>query len=126
MKRDGNGRDGPITITGNANVVGDNSSASFIGDNASARADIHTAGSQPGDALAALDEFIFRLAFYQGSLRDAQRIQEKALAARVEMTGSAPKWDKIRSILKGIAASVTGVAALTDLMNNVLSMVSHL
>lgn len=130
MKNDSNNRTGPITIVGNANVIGDNSSASVTGDNVSARAEIysttHNTGPQLEDALVALDEFIYRLAFYQKSLQDAQRIREEALTARTEMTGSAPKWDKVRSILKGVAASVTGVAALTDLMNNVLSMVPHL
>ena len=94
MKNDSNNRTGPITIVGNANVIGDNSSASVTGDNVSARAETysttHNTGPQLEDALVALDEFIYRLAFYQKSLQDAQRIREEALTARTEMTGSAP------------------------------------
>ena len=108
---------GPITIIGNANVVGNNSSAS---------ADMNITQSQVHDALAALDEFIRQLPYYDSSVSEVPRIRKEVVAARAEMAGPAPKWDRIRSILRGAAASVAEAATLTALINNALTLISHL
>ncbi len=113
---DSNGRIRSVSIVGHGNVIGDNSSS---------RVNVHVTAPQQ-EALAALDEFIRKLDLYKNSVGDVHRVRQDALAARTEIAEPSPKRERIRSLLRGVAASVAGVAALSDLVNNVLSMVAHL
>jgi hypothetical protein len=78
------------------------------------------------EALAVLDEFVRKLDLYGNSVRDIHRVRQDAITARAEITESVPKWERVRSLLGGVATSVAGVAALADLVNNALSIVAHL
>ena len=78
------------------------------------------------EALAVLDVFIRKLDLYENSVGDVHRVRQDALGARMEIAEPVPKWERIRSLLRGVAASVAGVAALSDLVNNALSIVAHL
>jgi hypothetical protein len=117
VKSDDSRKTGPLTIIGHGNVVGDHSKSDV---------DISVTESGSEEALAALDEFIRRLALYENSIRDSHRVWEDAMAARMEMAQAAPKWERVRSILKRVATGVAGIATLTDLINNALSLVPHL
>jgi hypothetical protein len=117
MKDDRGSRTGPVNIIGHGNVIGDNSSS---------KVNVSATAPRQQEALALLDEFIRRLAFYENSLRDAHHVRQNVIAARKEIARSAPKWDKVRNMLRGVATGVAGVAALADLINNALSIVKHL
>jgi hypothetical protein len=116
MNSDNVGRIRSVNISGHGNVIGNNSS-SWV--------NVHVTAPQQ-EALAVLDEFIRKLDLYEKSISDVHRVRQGALAARTEIAEPLPKWERIRSLLRGVAASVAGVAALSDLVNNALSIVAHL
>lgn len=116
MNSDSVGRIRSVSISGHGNVIGDNSSSIV---------NVHVTAPQQ-EALVVLDEFIRKLDFYENSVGDVHRVRRHALAARTEIAKPLPKWERVRSLLKGVAASVAGVAALSDLVNNALSIAAHL
>lgn len=116
MDGDSDARIRSISISGHGNVIGDNSSSMV---------NIHATAPQQ-EALAVLDEFIRKLGLYENRIGDFHRIRQDALDARTEIAEPLPKWKRIRSLLRGLAPSVAGVAALSDLVNNALSIVAHL
>jgi hypothetical protein len=73
-----------------------------------------------------LDDFINSLELYDHSLADPQFVRESAVEARAEVARPSPKWDSVRPMLARIAAGVTGVAALTDAINNIQSLVGRI
>jgi hypothetical protein len=78
------------------------------------------------EAVAMLEDFVRLLGSFEGSVPDASDIREAAEAARVEAGEPSPRWGAVRGLLRGIAASVAGVAALTDAIKNVQDLVAHL
>lgn len=114
------GSGGGITtgnVQGTGIVIGHGSRASGAPDQLS---------SAQHDAAAMLDEFIRLLDTHQSSVADAADIRESAAAARAELVEPSPRWHIVRGLLRGIAAGVTGVSALTEAINNIRALVEHL
>jgi hypothetical protein len=78
------------------------------------------------EAIALLDEFLRLLASHESSVADASGIRESAVAARTEVGEPSPRWPVVRGLLRGIAAGVAGVSALTGAINNIQALVSHI
>src|SRR5450631_3137824 len=66
------------------------------------------------DAIELLGQFIRLLDSFEDAVPDASDIHEAAAAAKTEAEKPSPRWGAVRGLLKGIAASVAGVSALTD------------
>ena len=77
-------------------------------------------------AVEMLEDFVRLLGLFEGAVPDASDIREAAEAAKVEAGEPSPRWGAVRGLLRGIAASVAGVAALTDAIKNVQDLVTHL
>lgn len=75
---------------------------------------------------ALLDDFIRSLGIYIDSLDDAQGVYRSAETARAEIARPYPKWPAVRRLLTTIAASVAGVAALTDAISNMQAIVARI
>jgi len=73
-----------------------------------------------------LDDFIRALGVYGASVSDPQGVRETALEARKEVARPSPKWQAVRRMLTTMAAGVAGVAALTDAVNNIQSVVARI
>jgi hypothetical protein len=91
----------------------------------------HATVNQPrSDAQAEISEmladFIRSLGRYLDYVEDAEDVQETAIEARIEVTRPSPKWQVVRRMLATIAASVAGVAALTDAINNIQALVERI
>lgn len=80
----------------------------------------------PGHVAVLVDEFIQLLSTYESSILDASGIRESAVAIRDELTEPSPRWPIVRGLLKGIAAGITGVSALSAAVNNIQALVLHL
>ena len=78
------------------------------------------------ELITLLNAFIQSLGSYGDSLSDSPDIIEVAEAARAEAERQSPRWGVIRTWLKGIAASVASVAALTDAINNLQALVDRI
>lgn len=78
------------------------------------------------DAIELLSEFIRLLDSFEDAVPDAADIHEAAEAAKTEAEQPSPRWGAVRGLLKGIAASVAGVSALTDAIKNIQDLVAHL
>lgn len=79
--------------------------------------------TQP-ELIRSLDELIALLGQYEGSIEDESGLRESIMEARREIGKPTPRWAVVRTLLRGIAAGVTGVAALTDAVGNILAIVS--
>lgn len=77
-------------------------------------------------AIAMLDEFVRLLDSFESPVPDASDIREAAEAVKAEAEEPSPRWGIVRSLLKGIAASVAGVSALTDAIKNIQDLVAHI
>ncbi len=73
-----------------------------------------------------LDDFIDLLTRYSDSLADCYSVRRSAIEARAEVARPSPKWQAVRRMLTTIAAGVAGVAALTDAVNNIQSLVTRI
>lgn len=112
--------------TSNFNVGNiENSTGIAIGINSTASVNQTLPASQ-AEIVILLDKFISSLQQYAGSLSDTPDIHASAIAARAEAEKSSPKWPVIRSLLKAIAADVVRIAALTDAVNNIITLVTRL
>ncbi|HEY3953105.1 MAG TPA: hypothetical protein VGM53_07005 [Streptosporangiaceae bacterium] len=99
-----------------------NSPGVVIGDRSSAY--VYAPGrSSQYDAVELLDNFIAALAQYHAVIDDPAAITESAELARTELERPSPRWHAVQSLLKGIAAGVTGVSALTDLISKILALI---
>ena len=78
------------------------------------------------ELITLLNAFIESLGPYGDSLSDSPDILEAAEATRAEAEKQSPRWGVIRTWLKGIAASVASVAALTDAINNLQALVDRI
>jgi len=116
-------RNGTINIVGHGNVVGDGSTSNV---NITAPSEVHVSAPSAAELLAALDEFILALDQHKSAISDSRHVREGTAAARQEMAQSAPRWDLVRSILTGVAKSVSGVATLTTMITNILAIMPHL
>jgi hypothetical protein len=96
-----------------------------IGHGSHASINLHQQETQR-DAAALLDEFIRLLAYHQSSVADAEGIHESAAAARAELAEPSPRWQIVRGLLRGIAASVVGVSTLAQAVSNIQEVVAHL
>jgi hypothetical protein len=81
---------------------------------------------EPDELRTLLDDFIRSLRLYNDSLPDPQAVLESAVEARAEVAQSSPRWDVVRRMLTGIAAGVSGVAALTEAINNIQSLMGRI
>ncbi len=109
-----------ITVGDIANSVG-----IAIGEGASASVNQSSPPTQE-ELIGLLDEFIRSLGSYDDTLFNSHSIRESAIAARTEAARPSPRWRVIRRLLKGIAASVSGVATLTDAINNLEALVARI
>jgi hypothetical protein len=120
MNNSGNDGDGRITV---GNI--DNSTGIAIGHGA--RASVNQPRSDAQDEISEmLADFIRSLGRYLDYVEDAKDIQETAIDARTEVMRPSPKWQVVRRMLTTIAASVAGVAALTDAINNIQALVERI
>lgn len=103
-------------VHGTGIVIGNESSVSIETDRSTAQR----------DAAAMLDEFMRLLEVHQSSVADVADIRESAAVARAELAEPSPRWHVVRSLLRGAAAGVTGVSALTEAINNVQALIAHL
>lgn len=78
------------------------------------------------EVIETLDEFLDLLDSCTGSVPDALDVRQSAQAAKAEAEESSPRWGIVRGLLKGIAASVAGVASLTDAIRNVQDLIAHI
>ena len=78
------------------------------------------------ELIALLNAFMQSLAAYENTLPNSPAVRAAAEAARAEAEKPSPRWRVIRSSLKGIAASVASVAALTDAINNLEALVARI
>src|SRR5262249_6892200 len=90
-----------------------------------ARAEVNLSPASQDDIRASLDDFIRLLGFYGDSLPDLPGVSKTATEARAEVARPSPKWQAVRRMLANIAAGVADVAALTDAINNVQSLVAR-
>jgi hypothetical protein len=105
-------------VTGTGIVIGDGSSSSVvIGQSLSP---IQTELSEK------LDDFMDLLTRHEDSVEDARGMRESLVEAQREARQPSPRWPVVRTLLRGIAASVSGVVALTDAMNNILTIIGRL
>jgi hypothetical protein len=77
------------------------------------------------DATAMLDEFIRLLEVHQSSVADAAEIHESAAVARAELDKPSPRWQVVRTVLRGIAAGVTSVSALAEAIDKIQALIAH-
>lgn len=96
-----------------------------IGHGSSASINLNQSSVQ-GDAVAMLDEFIRLLQIHQSSVTDADDIRESAAATRAELAEPSPRLHIVRGLLRGIAASVAGVSALAEAINNIQVLIAHI
>jgi hypothetical protein len=116
-------KDGPPT---SPITVGDiNGTGIVVGHGSFASVDQRQSSVQR-DAIAMLDEFIRLLEIHQSSVADAPDIRDSAAAARTEITNPTPRWGAVRSLLRGILASVTGVSALADAICKIQALIAHI
>lgn len=102
-------------VEGTGIVIGHNSNASVT----------QFGPSVQGDVAALLDEFIQLFARYESTITDASGIHESMEAARVEVAAPSPRWPVVRGLLRGIAAGVTGVSALSEAIERIQALVAH-
>jgi hypothetical protein len=97
-------------------AIGSGAHASVNSPSSSARAEL----------IAQLDEFIQALGSYNNTLSNSDAIRESAEAVRAEVKRPSPSWPVIRTLLKGVAVSVSSVAALTEAINNLETLITHI
>jgi hypothetical protein len=73
-----------------------------------------------------LHEFRALLAGYTNSVEDPASVQECVAEAEREVRKPSPRWSTVRALLRSVVAPVAGAAALTEVINNILEIVSHL
>jgi hypothetical protein len=78
------------------------------------------------ELLEKLDEFMGLLTRYADSVEDPASVRESVAEAEREVRAPAPRWAIVRTLLRGVIAPVTGVAALTDVISNLMEILSHL
>lgn len=105
-------------VTGTGIVIGDNSSASVVMGQMQSSTQIELSQK--------LGDFIDLLARHEGSVEDATDVRKALLEAQREVAESAPRWPILRTLLRGIAVSVSGVTALTEAMNNILALLGRM
>jgi hypothetical protein len=76
------------------------------------------------ELIRSLDKLIELLEQYESSIEDEPGLRESIMEARREIGKPMPRWAFVRTLLRGIAASVAGVSALTDAVGNILTIVS--
>jgi hypothetical protein len=77
------------------------------------------------DLVTLLVEFLDLLKRHEESIEDASSVRESAIAVKSEAEKPSPKWGVVRGLLRGIAASVARVDALTEAVNNIQILVTH-
>lgn len=78
------------------------------------------------ELLGKLDEFMDLLAHHEDLIEDASDVSESLMAAQREAAKPSPRWPVVRTMLRGIAASVSRVATLTDAINSILEIVGRI
>jgi len=73
-----------------------------------------------------LEEFTDLVAHHEGAVEDAPNVRKAVQEAQREVAQSAPRWPILHMLFRGIAASVSGVAALTDAMNGILTLLGRM
>lgn len=77
------------------------------------------------EVIAMLDDLTRSVDAYANSLDDAAEIQASLLAARKEAGRKAPRWDRIRDVLKRVGPAVAGISALSQTVSDIWALVSH-
>lgn len=105
-------------VTGTGIVIGNHSSSSVITG--------QTLSPMQIELSRKLEEFIDLLASHESSVQDAPDVRQSLLKVQREVGVAEPRWGTVRKRLSGIAASVGGVAALTEAMNNILALLGRI
>lgn len=103
-------------VRGSGIVIGHGSSAS-VG---------QTLPPAQHETIAMLEEFVRLLGSFENAVPDASDIREAAEAAKAETKRPSPRWGVVLGLLRGIAAGVAGVSALTDAIKNIQDLVVHI
>lgn len=107
-------------------TVGDITGSTGIAIGNKVSVSVNQSPSPREELIALLNAFIQSLGSYENALPNSPAVRAAAEAARAEAEKPSPRWRVIRSSLKGIAASVASVAALTDAINNLEALVAHI
>jgi hypothetical protein len=81
--------------------------------------------SVPPDLAAMLEKFLDLLDLYKPFIEDPPSVRESAVAVRSEVKKPSPNWGLVRGLLRGIAAGVGGVAALTGAVTNIQNLILY-
>jgi hypothetical protein len=114
------------TRAASAITVGDVQGTGIVIGNRSSAVVNNSPSSLQQGAAAMLDEFIRLLEAHQSSVPDASGVQESATAARRELSDRSPRWPVVRGLLRGVAAGVTGVSALADIIDKIQALIAHM
>jgi hypothetical protein len=109
---------GPINVgdvQGTGIVIGHGSSASVLQAGPSVQAEL----------VRLIDKYLELLAAHEDSVPDAVGLRESAEEAKAEAAASAPKWRRVRGLLRGATAGVAGIAALTDVVLKIEDLIRH-
>jgi hypothetical protein len=105
-----------ISVSGTGIVIGDGSSV--------------VVGQSPQpiqmELSVELGEFMNLLARHEDAVDDPPGIRECLMQAQREVAEPSPRWPIVRTLLRGIAASVSGAAVLTEAINNILVIVGRI
>lgn len=80
---------------------------------------------EPSELAAAFERFLELLDSHKGFVEDAAGVRESAIEVKSEIEKPSPRLAIVRTLLAGIKASVAGVAALTEAINNIQVLVGH-
>lgn len=105
-------------VTGTGIVIGDGSSSSVVIGQWLSPVQI--------ELSRRLDEFMDLLAHHERSMDDAVGVRKSLMEAQREAGDPSPRWPIVRTLLRGIAASVNGVGVLTEAINNILVIVARI
>lgn len=94
----------------------------------------HHSSASVGPSLSAtqqqlamlLKEFTELLAHHAGDVPDAADVRESVQVAIRETEGPSPRWRFVRTLLKGIQASVAGASTLAAAITNMQTILDHL
>lgn len=107
-------------------TVGDITGSTGVAIGTKVSVSVHSPPSPREEVIALLNAFMQSLGPYENTLPNSPAVRAAAEAARAEAEKRSPRWSVIRSSLRGIAASVASVAALTDAINNLEALVAHI
>ncbi|HSZ38497.1 MAG TPA: DUF5955 family protein [Trebonia sp.] len=103
------------------NITG--SSGIAIGHHAQASSVRQSSPTDPERIAAMLETLADQINAHADDLADAEPAREAAEVARAEAASQAPRWTRVRSMLRLIGPAVAGVAELTQAVDNIRELI---